>query len=180
MDHRYIHLFDGWDKTMVWTCLQGHMGQVMTEGTPQPVSALCAVGDFCFLAGLPSRTLTARAERPILVPRTADWEPVIRAVWGARAAPFLRYAIRKEPDVFDRGWLTDCAAALPEGVVLSPIRAGHVPLLMSQPWSRDLCGNFQDRADFARRGLGVLALWEGIPVAGASSYTVYDLSLIHI
>lgn len=93
---------------------------------------------------------------------------------GARAAPFLRYAIRKEPDVFDRGWLTDCAAALPEGVVLSPIRAGHVPLLMSQPWSRDLCGNFQDRADFARRGLGVLALWEGIPVAGASSYTVYD------
>lgn len=174
MDHRKISLFDGWEETMVWTCLQGHMGQVVTEGGPQPVSALCAVGDFCFLAGLPSRTLAARADRPILVPRTADWEPVIRAVWGTRAAPFLRYAIRKEPDVFDRGWLTDCAAALPAGVVLSPIRAGHVPLLMSQPWSRDLCGNFQDGADFARRGLGVLALRDGIPVAGASSYTVYD------
>ena len=99
---------------------------------------------------------------------------MIRSVWGTRAAPFLRYAIRKEPDVFDRGWLTDCAAALPAGVGLSPIRADHVPLLMSQPWSRDLCGNFQDGADFARRGLGVLALRDGIPVAGASSYTVYD------
>ena len=33
---------------------------------------------------------------------------------------------------------------------------------MSQPWSRDLCGNFQDGADFARRGLGVLALRDGI------------------
>lgn len=100
---------------MVWTCLQGHMGQVMTEGGPPPVSALCAVGDFCFLAGLPSRTLASQADRPILIPRTSDWEPVIRSVWGTRAAPFLRYAIRKEPDVFDRGWLTDCAAALPAG-----------------------------------------------------------------
>lgn len=174
MDHRKIVLFDGWEETMVWTCLQGHMGQVVTEGGPPPASALCAVGDFCFLAGLPSRTLAARADRPILVPRTAEWEPVIRSVWGARAAPFLRYAIRKEPGVFDRGWLTSCASSLPEGVVLSPICAGHVPLLMSQPWSKDLCGNFQDGADFARRGLGVLALWDGIPVAGASSYTVYD------
>ena len=174
MENGLTGLFDGWEETMVWTCLQGHMGQVVAEGGPPPVSTLCSVGDFCFLAGLPSRTLAAQADRAILVPRTADWEPVIRSVWGTRATPFLRYAIRKEPDVFDRGWLTDCAAALPAGVGLSPIRADHVPLLMSQPWSRDLCGNFQDGADFARRGLGVLALRDGIPVAGASSYTVYD------
>lgn len=174
MENGLTGLFDGWEETMVWTCLQGHMGQVVAEGGPPPVSTLCSVGDFCFLAGLPSRTLAAQADRAILVPRTADWEPVIRSVWGTRATPFLRYAIRKEPDAFDRGWLADCAAALPEGVVLSPIRAAHVPLLMSQPWSRDLCGNFRDGADFVRRGLGVLALWNGVPVAGAASYTVYD------
>ena len=45
---------------------------------------------------------------------------------------------------------------------------------MSQPWSRDLCGNFRDGADFVRCGMGVLALWDGVPVAGAASYTVYD------
>ena len=45
-----------------------------------------------------------------------DWIPVIRSVWGTRAVPFLRYAIRKEPDVFDRSWLADCAATLPEGL----------------------------------------------------------------
>ena len=78
MDHRKISLFDGWEETMVWTCLQGHMGQVMTEGGPPPVSALCAVGDFCFLAGLPSRTLASQADRPILIPRTSDWEPPCR------------------------------------------------------------------------------------------------------
>lgn len=174
MENGLTGLFDGWEETMVWTCLQGHMGQVVAEGGPPPVSALCAVGDFCFLAGFPSRTLAAQADRPILVPRTMDWIPVIRSVWGTRAVPFLRYAIRKEPDVFDRSWLADCAATLPEGVILSPIRAAHIPLLMSQPWSRDLCGNFRDGADFVRRGLGVLALWDGVPVAGAASYTVYD------
>ena len=174
MENGLTGLFDGWEETMVWTCLQGHMGQVVAEGGPPPVSALCAVGDFCFLAGFPSRTLAAQADRPILVPRTMDWIPVIRSVWGTRAVPFLRYAIRKEPDVFDRSWLADCAATLPEGVILSPIRAAHIPLLMSQPWSRDLCGNFRDGADFVRCGLGVLALWDGVPVAGAASYTVYD------
>lgn len=161
MENGLTGLFDGWEETMVWTCLQGHMGQVVAEGGPPPVSALCAVGDFCFLAGFPSRTLAAQADRPILVPRTMDWIPVIRVRLGTRAVPFLRYAIRKEPDVFDRSWLADCAATLPEGVILSPIRAAHIPLLMSQPWSRDLCGNFRDGADFVRRGLGVLALWDG-------------------
>ena len=119
MENGLTGLFDGWEETMVWTCLQGHMGQVVAEGGPPPVSALCAVGDFCFLAGFPSRTLAAQADRPILVPRTMDWIPVIRSVWGTRAVPFLRYAIRKEPDVFDRSWLADCAATLPEGVILT-------------------------------------------------------------
>ena len=125
MDHRYIHLFDGWDKTMVWTCLQGHMGQVMTEGTPQPVSALCAVGDFCFLAGLPSRTLTARGGAPHSGPSNSGLgtsDPG-RLGGAGRSIPPLCHP-QGTGCSSDRGWLTDCAAALPEGVVLSPICAG--------------------------------------------------------
>ena len=66
------------------------------------------------------------------------------------------------------------AAALPPGFSLSPILAGHYPLLTAQDWSRDLCGNFRDGPDFARRGLGVIALRDGVPAAGASSYAVWD------
>lgn len=93
MDHRKISLFDGWEETMVWTCLQGHMGQVMTEGGPPPVSALCAVGDFCFLAGLPSRTLASQADRPILIPRDIGLgagDPV-RSGDAGRPLPPLRH-----------------------------------------------------------------------------------------
>ena len=70
-------LFAGWKKTMVWTCLQGHMGTVVTDGRTPPESALCAVGDFCFLAGKPDPELACQADRPILIPRTPDWEPCL-------------------------------------------------------------------------------------------------------
>ena len=54
-------LFAGWKETMVWTCLQGHMGTVVTDGRTPPESALCAVGDFCFLAGKPDPELARHA-----------------------------------------------------------------------------------------------------------------------
>ena len=59
-------LFAGWKETMIWTCLQGHMGTVVTDGRTPPESALCAVGDFCFLAGKPDPELARREFRKVL------------------------------------------------------------------------------------------------------------------
>ena len=174
VSHDAAPLFAGWEKGMILSCLQGHMGQVRTGGGHPPESALCAIGDFCFFAGRPDPALVRQADRPLLVPRTGDWAPVIRAVWGRRAVPFLRYALCGAPEDFDRDRLAAFAAALPPGFSLSPILAGHYPLLTAQDWSRDLCGNFRDGPDFARRGLGVIALRDGVPAAGASSYAVWD------
>ena len=139
MSHDAAPLFAGWEKGMILSCLQGHMGQVRTRGGHPPESALCAIGDFCFFAGRPDPALVRQADRPLLVPRTGDWAPVIRAVWGRRAVPFLRYALCGAPEDFDRDRLAAFAAALPPGFSLSPILAGHYPLLTAQDWSRDLC-----------------------------------------
>ena len=81
-------------------------------------------------------------------------------------------APREEPERFDRERLARMAEALPEGVRLAPIGEEWYPALMARSWSRDLCGNFRDGADFVRRGLGVVALRAGEPVAGAASYAV--------
>lgn len=172
MSHDAAPLFAGWEKGMILSCLQGHMGQVRTGGGHPPESALCAIGDFCFFAGRPDPALVRQADRPLLVPRTGDWAPVIRAVWGRRAVPFLRYALCGAPEDFDRDRLAAFAAALPPGFSLSPILAGHYPLLTAQDWSRDLCGNFTGELDFVRDGLGFLALYQGLPAAGAASYAV--------
>lgn len=165
-------LFAGWEKPMILACLQGRMGSVHTDGGTPPRSALCTIGDFCFLAGRPDPALVRQARRPILVPCSRDWEPLIRAVWRDQTAPFQRYALREAPSGFDRARLSGLADSLPAGFSLSPIRPGHLPALLSQDWSRDLCGNFTGELDFVRDGLGFLALYQGVPAAGAASYAV--------
>ena len=156
---------------MVWSCLQGVMGRAMwNEGV---TAGLIASGDFCFLAGEPDRALLARAAGPILAPRTPDWHPLIEAYFGPRAIPETRYAIKKEPGIFDRRRLEALAAALPAGYELRLIDEAMVPVLLAQAWSRDLCAAFDSPADCCRRGVGVAALYEGVPVAGAGSYCVY-------
>lgn len=156
---------------MVRACLQGHMGHVTNWGKE---SALASVGDFCFLAGKPEAELLNRADAPILVPGSEEWSRLIQEKLGGRAVPFTRYATSRAPDRFNRDKLIHFTAALPDGFELVPICKGMYPVMMSQGWSRDLCGNFADGADFARRGIGAAVLWDGKPVAGAASYAVCD------
>lgn len=168
---RLAELFDGWEETMVWSCLQGVMGRA--ELNEVGTAAVICSGDFCFLAGEPDRGLLARCEGPILVPRTASWHPLIEAHFGPRALRETRYAIKKEPEVFDRRRLEGFVSALPAGYALRPIDEALVPVLLAQEWSKDFCSAFAGPADCCRRGVGVVAMYGGIPVAGAGSYCVY-------
>lgn len=164
-------LFEGWEETMVWSCLQGVMGRALAGEAGR--SALIVNQDFCFFAGEPDEGLVRQAEGPILVPRTGDWHPVIERVFGDRAVRETRYAIRKEPGIFDRKKLAALVAALPAGYELRRIDEELVPVLLAESWSRDFCSAFESPADCCRRGVGFVALYEGIPVAGAGSYCVY-------
>lgn len=168
---RTASLFAGWEETMVWSCLQGVMGRLESSG--DGTAGMICSQDFTFLAGRPDAELLKRAPGPILVPRSPDWHPLIEAFYGPRAVRELRYAIQKEPDVFDREKLEAFAAALPAGYELRLIDEAMVPVLLSETWSRDFCAAFDSPADCCKRGLGVAALWEGVPVAGAGSYCVY-------
>lgn len=169
---KFAALFDGWEETMVWSCLQGVMGhgEINKDGT----AGMIILQDFTFLAGRPDKTLLEKAPGPILVPRTDDWYPLIEAFYGSRAVRELRYAIKKEPDVFDRQKLEHLAASLPAGYEFRLIDEALVPVLLAENWSRDFCGAFDSPADCCRRGVGVVALWEGVPVAGAGCYSVYQ------
>ena len=50
-------LFEGWEETLIWSCLQGVMGSVFVTDPERPVSALAFVGCFGFYAGEPDREL---------------------------------------------------------------------------------------------------------------------------
>ena len=64
-------LFHGWDEALIWSCLQGHMGNMLLDHDENPASAVIDIGDFCFFAGEPNagcsgRFKAADPERPAL------------------------------------------------------------------------------------------------------------------
>lgn len=165
-------LFAGWEETMIWSCLEGHMGHVYTDGRQPPRSARIEVGDFCFFGGEPNLALVRAARAPILAPQTPAWSRMIEEVWTG-ALRHTRYATQKDPDVFDRARLTRFASSLPGEYELQPIGRELYAALLRESWSADLVVQFTDFEDYQRRGIGFAATHCGIPVAGASSYTIY-------
>lgn len=167
-------LFDGWQEALIWSCLDGCMGYAITDSFETPASAQIVVGDFCFFAGEPSLELAAKAAAPLMVPRTQAWEKTLDAVWNGRTEKALRYAIKKETDVFSADLLKSFTQSLPEGYTLKMFDEQIYNDTRREEWSVDFCSLFADYEDYKRRGLGAAVLYEGKPVSGASSYAVYN------
>ena len=170
-------LFAGWEETMIWSCLTGAMGEVYADAPEAPGSAMAALGDFCFFAGRPCRELLRFAlEEPrrgchILVPRDPAWAALMEENCGETLRRAVRYAIKKEPGVFDRAQLEEATASLPPGHRLVPLDRGWFHRCRESQWSRDFTAQYRDWAHFRQYGLGVLVLRGEELVAGASSYS---------
>lgn len=172
-------LFDGWNETVIWSCLQGIMGCVLADDPTRPQSAAAVLGDFAFLAGAANpeliRTVRSHGEpRPlILVPRDAAWSACIEAELNGDATRITRFATRKDPSDFDRAHLLDLARDVPHGIELSPIDARLHRACAGADWSCDLVSQFTKFEDFQRLALGIVAVEGDVPVAGASTYARY-------
>lgn len=172
-------LFMGWQETMIWSCLQGVMGHIYVDSSEEPVSAAAVLGDFCFLAGKPQREIILSEEAQgdngfmILVPGNEAWSALIEECLGNRAVKAVRYAFKKEPDVFDREKLRTMAGSLPDGYVLEGMDESLFRRCRGIDWCRDLVSQYKDYDTYRKYGLGVVIVRDGEPVCGASSYSGY-------
>lgn len=177
-------LFAGWEETLVWSVLQGCMGKAWADQEEHPQAALLWVGDFLFLGGdaaapgarelamfLPRELANGIA---LAVPKNESWLRLLEEVHDGRGKPITRYAIQKEPDVFDPGKLRANLEKLPQGFILKPIDEGLYHTLLELDWARDFCAQFGSWEKYAAHGCGFVALKEGEIAAGASSYTWYQ------
>lgn len=172
-------LFAHWEETMLWSCLQKIMGKIYADHPSRPTAAMAILGDFAFFAGTPDRELVSY--RPswhtrdfcIMVPRDAAWRDLILEVYGTRAKLVSRYAIRKEPDIFNRTQLENAVQSLASGYELRMIDEPLYQLCQMESWSRDLVSQFPDYEIYRRWGLGAAILENGRIVSGASSYSRY-------
>lgn len=175
-------LFSGWDETLIWSCLQGVMGSIYIntkDDADTPVSAIACLGDFLFYAGKPDPELVRfqpeewNPDFMILVPPDDSWGELIEQTYGERARLTIRYALKKEPDVFDRKMLETLAKSVPAGVEIRPIDAALYQQCRTGGWSKDLVSQFADVSRWEALGLGMAAVQNGEVVSGASSYTRY-------
>lgn len=170
-------LFGDWEDTILWSCLQGVMGNIYTNA--QMDAAMAVLGDFAFCAGELCEELVrfqpeaCEPEFRIMVPRDDRWAALIEKCYGDRAKKVVRYAMKKEKDIFDVDRLERAVSGLPGGYVLKALGEEEYELCLKDSWSTDLVSQFPDYNTYKRLGLGVVALKNRELAAGASSYSRY-------
>lgn len=172
-------LFANWPETMIWSCLQGYMGNAWADSDSNPKSAQIVVADFCIFAGDPNVDLLLNKPKEhksdfiIMIPQSVEWEDLIEQYYKERAKRILRYAIKKESNIFKKKDLKEIVDNIREPFHIQRIDKDIFYQISNLPWARDLCAQFKDYNDYNSRGLGVVAVMNGEVVSGASSYTVY-------
>lgn len=171
-------MFASWDETIIWSCLQGIMGDIHIN--KQKDAAMAILGDFAFYAGKPDEELirfkpeNCRQDFSIMVPQNDAWAQLIETCYAEDARKVTRYAIKKEPDVFDTEKLERAVFKLPDGYELKRLEEAEYQLCKANGWANNLVSQYRDYETYKKLGLGVVVLKDGELVAGASSYSRYD------
>lgn len=166
-----------WNETLIWSCMQGVMGDIHTDSAES--AAMAMLGDFIFFAGKPNEELVrfkpenCESDFVIMVPRDEKWAKLIEKCYGDKAKKVVRYAFKKEKDIFDIRKLERIVSELPENYSLKMLEENEYDLCRSNCWSNDLVSQFKDYDAYKKLGLGCVIFSEGELIAGASSYSRY-------
>ncbi len=167
-------LFDGWNETMIFSCLQNVMGKIYVTNPEQPKSAFAFAGCFGFYAGVPDRELVMNKPEGfvIMTPQNNEWAALIEECHPS-AKKVTRYAIKKG-NAFDRAMLKNEIMKLPAGYELRKIDADIYEQCLESPATEDFVSAFESKEKYLRLGRGMVILKDGKIVSGASSYTRYN------
>ena len=166
-------LFEGWEETLIYSCLQKVMGKIFVSDLEDPKSAMAFVGCFAFVVGEPdAEILKGKPDGfVIMVPQTDSWAALIEKCFPD-AVKRTRYAIRKDTK-FDVEKIKEMASKLPERYELKRIDSEIYDMCMKDPVYRDFVSAFGSKENYLELGRGLVILKDGRIVAGASSYTRY-------
>lgn len=168
------HLFDKWNETLIYSCLQKVMGNIYVTELENPESAFAFVGCFGFYAGKPEKELVINKPDgfTILVPQNEAWAKMIEECFPS-SKRVIRYAIKKNT-VFDAEKLRHNVCMLPDGYELKKIDADVYDKCFDNPVTVDFVSAFGSKEQYLSLGRGMVIMRDKHIVAGASSYTRYS------
>jgi len=166
-------LFEGWEETLIYSCIQNVMGKIFVTDIDNPQSACAFVGCFAFYAGIPDVELIKNKFEGfvIMVPQNAEWAALIEKSFPD-AKKVIRYAIRKDTK-FNQEKLKKLAGMLPDGYTIQRIDKDIYDKCLLNSVTADFVSSFETKEKYLEYGRGVVALKDGKIVAGASSYARY-------
>lgn len=162
-------------RGMVESCLAGE-GEVLADRPNQPRGAVMTCGDFALCGGACGpwaahllRSALGTKKRAWIVYGPPSWHACIARTTGYAQGTRWAFDHSMQPeDEHLRSFMPTRG-----DVRLIPLEGEWIARCRDEEWSRDFVSGFQDDEDFARRGVGVLALQDGRMAAGASSYVAY-------
>ena len=166
-------LFEGWQETLIYSCLQKIMGKVYVTDPEKPLSASAFVGCFVFFAGKPDLELVKNKPCGFLImtPQNTEWAELIEKAYPD-AKKITRYAIKKDTS-FDTEALKKNLELLPDGYELKSIDEELYDKCLEHPVTADFVSSFESKEKYLEYGRGIVILKDGCIVSGASSYTRY-------
>lgn len=171
-------IFEGWEETLIYSCLQRVMGKIYVVDRENPQSAMAFVGCFAFYAGEPDKELVIQKPEGfvIMVPQNEAWAKLIEECHPA-AKKVTRFAIKKDTR-FDTKYLRNQMTRFSKefeimGYEMKEIDSSVFDLCMQDPVTRDFVSSFESKESYLKLGRGVVIMKDGKIVSGASSYTRY-------
>ena len=167
------HIFEGWNETMIYSCLQKVMGTIYVTDPDAPQSAVAFAGCFAFYGGEPDRELVINKPDGfvIMIPQNETWAKLIEECFPS-STRVTRYATKKDT-VFDLEVLQNYVRLLPAGYELKEIDAEIYDKCPGNSITEDFVSSFDSKDQYLAIGRGMVITKDDSIVAGASSYTRY-------
>lgn len=109
----------------------------------------------------------------IITARDASWHKIFEKIGKKKSRCVERYAIKKEKDIFDIKYLNSLVGQLSKDYELKFIDKELYQQCMKYDWSVDFVQGYQTYEEYQKYGLGIVAIYNGEVVSGASSYSSY-------
>lgn len=170
-------------EALVRGAVEGTVGRVWVPKLENSSYCLILVGDYAYLAGLPPKGSSALdlksqiyqcAAHAYLIPQDELWADWLEEEFMGQIRKVSRYALKKEEHHFDTGVLKQYIHSIPKGIHIRQMDSTLYRQAFKQPWSYNLCMNFENEAHFTEKGFGYGAVKGKELIAGCSACGVSE------
>lgn len=171
-------LCEGHLDVELWSCIEGNMGRAWVDRKDRPSIAIVIVADFCYILGCTEdksyevsiKELLEQFKRKIIVSNNEYGFNVIQKYFPNNHKKYSRYAIKKEPDVFQIDKLKNFIETVEPKFHIEKIDGSNYNKVLEDEFMADCCSNYSSLEEFLKNGIGYVIIHEGEIISGASSY----------